>query len=88
MPRQKEYPCLSCDKNVGEEDSLCCDFCDQWVHLECTALSRTKFEEHLQNFEKPFKCIKCQQANSSLSSSPLSLSPTTSGTDNIASPNP
>ena len=63
---QAQYPCVSCGISVGEEqDSICCDTCNKWIHFECTNLSRQDFDFHCQNDDEPFHCVFCRPSTSS-----------------------
>ena len=62
---QAQYPCVSCGISVGEQDSICCDTCNKWIHFECTNLSRQDFDFHCQNDDEPFHCVFCKPSTSS-----------------------
>ena len=50
-------PCSICNKNVRK--GLCCDICDNWVHLICNILDDKDFKYHQKNPEAAFHCLKC-----------------------------
>ena len=44
MPNWK-YPCLKCGNCCRQnQDSICCDHCNKWVHLKCTNLTSSEFD--------------------------------------------
>ena len=64
MP-QNNYPCLICNIDVEDEDSICCDSCNLWVHLECTELTKAQFSYLSENTSAPYFCTKCSPSQSS-----------------------
>ena len=66
MPRRKpnwQFPCLSCKNCVKEnQDSICCDSCNLWVHIKCTSLSQAQFY-FLSNSDEPYYCVNCPPNN-------------------------
>ena len=50
-------PCPICTKNV--QKGLCCDLCDNWVHLKCNLLDEKDYKYHDKNRKAPFHCLKC-----------------------------
>ena len=79
MPNE-QYPCAICSNLVIDEDSICCDACDLWVHLKCTNLSYDQFKI-LGDSDRPFYCYNCEsneQANSNLNNHPVPPNPTSS----------
>ena len=51
------YPCGKCEINVLG-NSICCDNCDKWHHLECTYLSKKEFSKLSKNDTKWY-CSAC-----------------------------
>ena len=53
--------CNICTKNIrGNAKAVCCDFCDNWVHIRCNSISPSRYLEFCEedNHEN-FLCIKC-----------------------------
>ena len=46
-------PCIE-----NRQNSLCCNICDEWVHLKCTDLTLPGFQD-LNSSDKPFYCNNC-----------------------------
>ena len=45
MQDKGSYPCTICHSAcLDNENSLCCDDCDNWTHLKCTNLSFKRFK--------------------------------------------
>ena len=63
MKSQPKFPCPVCNKNVNEGHcSLCCDICDQWVHIKCNQLDNKDYKQFQNDPNKDtteFYCIKC-----------------------------
>ena len=55
------FPCRICLKNVrGNAKAVCCDICDQWVHINCNHISATKYKELMESEEnETFFCNPC-----------------------------
>ena len=50
--------CGICDKNIrGNAKSVCCNYCNKWIHLKCNSISNNKYNELQDN--KSFFCIRC-----------------------------
>ena len=49
--------CRFADPESGEGDIDCvqCEFCDEWCHIECSAITSEEIEEE----EVCFKCLVC-----------------------------
>ena len=46
------YPCSVCSKNVNTTHrAICCDVCDQWVHIRCNMLDAKDYTE-MKNYSK------------------------------------
>ena len=64
MPK---FPCGVCSKNVNENHhAICCDICDQWVHIRCNLLCEKDYNIiNLKNnpesdqSKNDFYCITC-----------------------------
>ena len=40
------FPCSVCSKNVqNNHRAICCDVCDQWVHVRCNLLDVKDYTE-------------------------------------------
>ena len=38
--------CNLCGKNVrGNSKAVCCDVCDNWVHIKCNGISASRYDE-------------------------------------------
>ena len=54
-----KYPCNLCCKPVAKNHrALCCDICDQWVHVKCNNVSPDDYEL-LKSSVSPWFCVKC-----------------------------
>ena len=40
-------------------DSICCEKCDRWYHINCTNLTNTAFNDYCDNKDKNWKCDIC-----------------------------
>ena len=49
--------CPKCIQTVN--DSICCDRCNKWHHLNCTNISKYEFTAHTRNKYKEWKCDSC-----------------------------
>ena len=55
-----EFPCGVCSKNVNtNHHAICCDICDQWVHIHCNLLDDKDYNKLKNNPESDFNCITC-----------------------------
>jgi len=44
-PGPTRYPCKLCQKPVAKTHcALCCEGCDQWVHILCAGIPKTEYE--------------------------------------------
>ena len=59
--KSRKIPCNVCGKNVrGNAKSVCCDICDNWVHIKCNGISASKYDELcLEDNDESFFCIRC-----------------------------
>ena len=54
-----KFPCNLCSKPVANNHrALCCDICDQWVHIKCNNVSPADYER-LKSSESRWFCLKC-----------------------------
>ena len=54
--------CPACSARVPEDtDSIACDFCDKWYHLDCTKLTKTQFELFKKDKSFSWFCDKCNR---------------------------
>ena len=54
-----QFPCNLCCKPVAKTHrALCCDICDQWVHIKCNNVSPSSYEL-LKSCSSPWFCVKC-----------------------------
>ena len=59
-----KFLCSICTKIVNNEDSVCCDLCDFWVHkATCSRLSDKEYEELSKKNSQPWYCQKCISSN-------------------------
>ena len=53
------YPCNLCNKPVAStHKALCCDICDNWVHIKCNSVSASDYEL-LKHSDSKWFCVKC-----------------------------
>ena len=53
--------CIKCKKVIINQNCICCDSCDGWIHLKCVkGLTRKEFDKLGENNEE-FNCIFCQK---------------------------
>ena len=59
--KNKKIPCNICGKNIrGNAKAVCCDICDNWVHIKCNSISSIKYDELCEeDNDESFFCIKC-----------------------------
>ena len=54
-----QFPCNLCCKPVAKNHrALCCDICDQWVHIKCNSVSPRDYEL-LKTSVSPWFCVRC-----------------------------
>ena len=51
--------CPTCKSKVPNVDSICCDCCDKWFHLECTEITRAQFKVFTTDGSFVWFCNKC-----------------------------
>ncbi len=66
MPqKQPKFPCPVCNKNVNENHhAICCDICNQWVHIKCNRLNEKDYKKIQDDPTKEgtvFYCIECMR---------------------------
>ena len=55
----KHYPCAVCKKSVlNQHKAICCDHCNQWVHIKCNDLNDLDYNLLKSNNEFWY-CILC-----------------------------
>ena len=56
-----KFPCSICQKNVrGNAKAVCCDLCDQWVHINCNFITPKIYDELMDpENNDSFYCNKC-----------------------------
>ena len=58
------YPCSVCSKNVNDKHrAICCNICDQWVHIRCNMLDAKDYTEMKNDPKKFCYCISCINEN-------------------------
>ena len=51
--------CNICIKTIwGNAKAICCDICNNWVHIKCNSISSARYDE-LSNSNESFFCLKC-----------------------------
>ena len=46
----KHYPCEVCKKSVlNQHKAICCDHCNQWVHIKCNDLNDLNYNLNSKN---------------------------------------
>lgn len=59
--KTKYVNCLKCRKIIYEnQNSICCDSCNHWVHLRCSGLKKKEFKVLCNNSTSTFTCLFCQ----------------------------
>ena len=56
----KKTKCPKCCNVVKNVDSICCDICDNWLHIKCTKLTKAKFKNILEDPSSKFVCFYCK----------------------------
>ena len=51
--------CRRCSKNVLNENSICCDICNSWFHLQCTDINLKEFQNILLDENSVWYCRFC-----------------------------
>ena len=59
--KKQKVSCNICAKNIRENaKAICCDFCDNWVHIRCNSISPSRYLELCEeDNHEDFLCIKC-----------------------------
>ena len=61
-PKKDEvvYKCIKCTKPVLEnQNSICCDNCNGWIHLVCSRIGKKRFDKLNSNVNSKFTCKFC-----------------------------
>ena len=54
------YPCNKCGIEVSNnDDSICCDECNHWLHLKCTSLNNSEFVSLAKKGDSMWYCDNC-----------------------------
>ena len=54
-----KFPCGICQKEVkSKHKAICCDLCDQWIHISCNKLTKTDYNK-MMNSNLLWFCKKC-----------------------------
>ena len=73
---QWKFPCSVCTKpDKSNEQGICCDQCDQWLHTRCCGMNKLTYD-NLANSSCVWICPACESAN--YTSTVLSSTPTLS----------
>ena len=60
LTKPEVFKCLQCRKFVlSNQNSICCDKCDQWIHLRCSKMKIKDFKELSEQPEAKFYCNFC-----------------------------
>ena len=55
-----DYPCRRCLQNILDNmDCICCDICDNWLHVYCSGLTFKKFKKIIQDISSVWYCTTC-----------------------------
>ena len=55
----EQYPCRVCKLKVNDnDDSVQCDLCDRWNHINCVEINKRKYEK-LKKDPLPWYCPAC-----------------------------
>lgn len=56
-----DYKCPYCTKQVLDgQNSICCDICDQWYHLQCCSnLTKREFLDLVSEMDSVWFCVSC-----------------------------
>ena len=56
-----KFPCSICKKNVrGNAKAVCCDICDNWVHIKCNSITHQRYAELTEpDNDETFYCNTC-----------------------------
>ena len=55
-----KFPCKVCNKSCkSNQNSICCNICNFWLHLKCTSLTFSQFQYYIYNVNIPFFCEHC-----------------------------
>ena len=58
---KEKVKCNICANNIRENGkAVCCDFCDNWVHIRCNSITSKRYNELSdEDNNESFLCIKC-----------------------------
>ena len=56
-----EKYCIHCSKSTDNLDSISCDKCSYWYHLECSQLKTVEFEHMRNSPAETWTCIPCKR---------------------------
>ena len=55
-----DYPCRKCLQNIPDNmDCICCDICDNWLHVNCSGLTFKKFKKISKDLASVWYCTLC-----------------------------
>ena len=59
--KKDKISCNICARNIRENaKAVCCDFCDNWIHIRCNSISPSRYAElSEEDNNESFLCIKC-----------------------------
>ncbi|XP_058831294.1 uncharacterized protein LOC131689922 [Topomyia yanbarensis] len=53
-PEGNDRHCKRCDRADADDDMVCCDMCESWIHFQCAGVS-----ESIAEPDRSFKCSNC-----------------------------
>ena len=67
--KEKFVKCLQCKQIKESQNSICCDKCNNWIHLRCSKVGKSFFKSLVDtpttkfycDFCKNFSCGKCDK---------------------------
>ena len=64
MANINNYPCKKCNLNIPQNtNSICCDICDTWLHVNCAGLTLKIFKKIIKDETSTWYCTPCLQTH-------------------------
>ena len=54
--------CKICPKPILDDDSICCDICQAWLHINCADLTYKNFKKLSKDVSTPWYCKTCTRS--------------------------